>query len=79
MSSYQMYVASVPPYTQKNLNQLLEFVTKHKKVSISSIGKTVEGRPLEIIRVGNPDAPYRIFIRARAHGFEAGETGWSKA
>jgi murein tripeptide amidase MpaA len=36
------------------------------------IGKTVEARDLEIVRVGNPLAPYRVFLRARAHPWEAG-------
>jgi hypothetical protein len=29
-------------------------------------------RPLEIVRVGKPEAPYRVFIRARAHPWESG-------
>jgi hypothetical protein len=43
-------------------------------VKIESIGKTVEGRPLEIVRIGNPHAPYRAFLRARAHPWEAGSS-----
>jgi predicted deacylase len=27
---------------------------------------------LEIVRIGKPDAPFRVFLRARAHGFETG-------
>mgnify|MGYP001951581597 CR=1 FL=1 len=41
-------------------------------VEISSIGNTVEGRALEMIRVGSPDAPHRVLIRARAHPWEPG-------
>ena len=44
----------------------------HPLVEITPIGKTVEGRALEIIRVGRPDAPYRVFLRARAHPWEPG-------
>ena len=41
-------------------------------MEITPIGKTVEGRGLEIVRVGRPDAPYRVFLRARAHPWEPG-------
>lgn len=39
---------------------------------IEPIGKTVEGRELEIITLGNEAAPYRVFVRARAHPWESG-------
>ena len=41
-------------------------------VKITELGKTVEKRPLEIIRIGHADAPNRVFIRARSHAWEAG-------
>src|SRR5262249_28441962 len=41
-------------------------------VEITPIGKTAEGRTLEVVRVGRPDAPYRVFLRARAHAWEPG-------
>jgi hypothetical protein len=41
-------------------------------VEITGIGKTVEGRPLEIVRVGRPEAPFRVLLRARAHAWETG-------
>jgi len=47
-------------------------IKKNPEVEIKTIGKTTEGRPLEIVRIGNPNAPYQIFLRARAHGFEVG-------
>jgi predicted deacylase len=39
-------------------------------VKIEPIGKTVQGRELEIIRVGRAEAPNRVFLRARAHPWE---------
>jgi hypothetical protein len=27
----------------------------------------VEGRPLEMVRIGDPDARFRVLLRARAH------------
>jgi predicted deacylase len=32
----------------------------------------VEGRPLEIVQIGSPRAPHRVFLRARAHPWESG-------
>lgn len=72
MESDKMYVASVEPYRISDLEKLISEISKNPLVEISPVGNTVEGRPLEIIRVGDPDAPYRIFIRARAHSWEPG-------
>ncbi|MGC1241318.1 MAG: M14 family zinc carboxypeptidase [Chryseosolibacter sp.] len=67
-----LYIAMVEPYRVSDLENLLKEINNHPLVKISPLGKTVEGRQLEIIRIGNPDAPYRIFMRGRAHAFEAG-------
>jgi hypothetical protein len=66
------YVAGVEPYRISDLEKLYTEIKKNKLVKIDTIGHTVLGRPLEIVRVGSVNAPHRIFIRARAHGFEAG-------
>ena len=67
-----LYVARVEPYRLSDLERLLESIAAHPLVEITPIGKTVEGRELEIIRVGHPEAPYRVFLRARAHPWEPG-------
>lgn len=72
MEADNMYLASVEPYRVSDVEKLLSEIKNNRLVKISSIGKTVEGRNLEIVRIGNENAPYRIFIRVRAHGFEAG-------
>ena len=81
MKSDKLYVASVEPYRLSDLEKLKTEISQNPLVEISTIGKTAEGRPLEIIRVGNPDAPYRVFIRARAHSMgiwrELGSAGFS--
>jgi predicted deacylase len=41
-------------------------------VEIATIGRTVEGRPLEMLRVGRPEATHRVVLRARAHAWEPG-------
>lgn len=68
----RLYVARVEPYRVSDLETLLASIRGHPAVEITRIGKTVAGRDLEIIRVGNAAAPHRIFLRARAHPWEAG-------
>jgi hypothetical protein len=72
MQSEGVYIASVEPYTLTDLSKFLETIKLHPLVKMTEIGKTVEGRPLELVRIGSPSAPRRIFIRARAHAFESG-------
>lgn len=72
MDSDKLYVASVEPYRISDLEKLMAEIRLNQLVEITPVGRTVEGRPLEIIRVGNPDAPFSILLRARAHGWEPG-------
>lgn len=66
------YLARLEPYRLAELESLKQRLTGNPNVEIAIIGKTVEGRDLEIIRIGSPDAPGRVFLRARAHPWEAG-------
>lgn len=72
MDSDKIYIASVEPYRISDLEKLLAEIKDNPRVEITQVGHTVEGRPLEIIRVGNAEAPFRIFLRARAHSWEPG-------
>ncbi|MCX7886363.1 MAG: exo-alpha-sialidase, partial [Verrucomicrobiae bacterium] len=72
MPGPRLYVARVEPYRISDLERLLKSIRKHRLVEVTPIGKTVAGRELEIIRVGNPNAAHRVFIRARAHPWESG-------
>ncbi len=67
-----LHVARMEPYRLSDLERLLGTIGTHARVRIEPIGKTVAGRQLEIIRIGDPAAPYRVFVRARAHPWEAG-------
>lgn len=68
----QLYVARIEPYRLSDLERLLDSIRRHPQVSIETIGQTVEGRDLELIRIGSPTAPNHAFVRARAHAWEAG-------
>lgn len=68
----RLFVARVEPYRLSDLDRWLETLRHDRRVRIRSIGSTALGRPLEILRVGREQAPYRVFVRARAHPWESG-------
>jgi hypothetical protein len=72
MPGPRLYVARLEPYRLSDLDVFLASIRKDRRVAISPIGRTVQGRELEIVRVGNPRAPFRAFLRARAHPWEPG-------
>jgi hypothetical protein len=72
MRTPQLYVARMEPYRLSDLERFLGSIRASRLVQITPIGKTVAGRDLEIVRIGNPAAPYRVFVRARAHPWESG-------
>ncbi|MCX7007981.1 MAG: M14 family zinc carboxypeptidase [Kiritimatiellaeota bacterium] len=72
MPGPQLFVARVEPYRLSDLDRLLASVRKNPLVNITTIGQTVQGRDLEIVRIGDPQAPRRVFVRARAHPWESG-------
>ena len=65
-----LYLARLEPYRVADLDRFLDEIRGNRLVEITPIGKTVEGRPLEIIRVGDPAAEFRVLLRARAHAWE---------
>jgi len=72
MRGSTLHVARIEPYRLSDLERLLGSIQTNRLVRIEPIGKTVAGRQLEIVRIGDPAAPYRVFVRARAHPWEAG-------
>ncbi len=72
MEHETLYLARLEPYCLSDLEALKDEIRSHPLVYIERIGQTVQGRELEMIRVGSPDAPYRVVLRARAHPWEPG-------
>ncbi len=72
ISGPSLYVARLQPYSISDLEKLKTEIAGDAMVEITAIGHTVEDRELEMIRVGSPDAPHRVLIRARAHPWEPG-------
>ena len=68
----RLHVARMEPYRLSDLSRLLDTIRAHRLVRVEPIGQTVAGRQLEMVHIGSPDAPYRVFVRARAHPWEAG-------
>ncbi len=72
MPGPSLYVARLEPYRISDLNRWLARLAADARTSVETIGQTVQGRPLEIIRIGDAQAPHRVFLRARAHPWESG-------
>lgn len=72
MKSEVVYVAKLPVYTTAHLDKLTRRLQDVPQAEVFQTGTTVEGRPLEMIRLGNPDADNHILIRARSHSWEPG-------
>src|SRR5207248_11178797 len=69
MSGPRLYVARVEPYRLSDLDRFLAGIRANRLVQVTAIGRTVQGRELEIVRVGYPGAPFQI---GRASGREGG-------
>lgn len=72
MTAGRVFVARLEPYRLSDLEELKRRIADRPEVTIETIGRTVEGRELEIISVGSPGAPHRVLLRARAHPWETG-------
>ncbi len=72
LHSGRLYVARIEPYRLSDLDALKQSIAANNLVAVETIGRTVQGRDLEIIRIGRPEAPRRVLLRARAHPWESG-------
>lgn len=72
ITSDRLYLARLEPYRLSDLDRLLDGIRGHPRVEIVPIGRTLEGRPLEILRIGYREAPHRVLLRARSHPWEPG-------
>ena len=74
MPGPKLYVARVEPYRLSDLTRLFDSIRRNPRAQITTIGTTAGGRELEVVRIGDGRAPYRVFVRARAHPWEAGSS-----
>ena len=71
MKERSVQITSVPPYTITDLENFKKRIQTNPIIKIYDFGTTVEKRSLEIIRAGDPESPYSLVIRVRAHPWEA--------
>ena len=71
-TSESLYVARLEPYRLSDLERLKQSLAGQPLAEITSIGQTVEGRDLEILRIGDPAVSKRVLLRGRAHPWEPG-------
>lgn len=71
-----IWIARIPPYTLKHVDQLLARVRQHPHSEVREIGRSVEKRPLHLVSITDPAAPAaakkHVWIVARQHAWEAG-------
>ena len=72
MEGNRLKVARLEPYRLSDLDRLIEKIESNPLVEIQKVGKTVAGRDLEIVRIGDPGATHRVLLRARSHPWEPG-------
>src|SRR5438874_10356422 len=76
----RMWVAHVPPYTNKDLAALLDGFGKSPYLDRQVAGKTVEGRDMPLITITNPKIPEAkkkvMWLMFRQHAWETG-TSWA--
>jgi hypothetical protein len=74
LNSPTIQVARNVPYTITDLNRRLGQIVSHPAVRIYQIGATAEGRPLEIVELGNSNSANQVLFRGAAHPWESGGT-----
>jgi len=62
-----VYYAYFEPYAFERHLDLLGRLARHPQVRIEDLGNTVEGRDLNLVVAGNPDAASKVWIIARQH------------
>ena len=75
----RVWIARIPPYTNRDLETLLDGFRRHPHFRQETIGKTVDGKPILLLTVTNPKTPASakkvIWLMARQHSWESG-TSW---
>jgi len=77
-TSQTVWIAHVPPYTNQNLDRLLKDLARKSAATVTSIGKTLEGRPIRLVTITDPAVPDSakkiLWFIFRQHAWEAGSS-----
>lgn len=78
-SADRIWIARLAPYTTQHLKRLLDDLGTHPHLQQSIVGKTVEGRPMLLLTITNPEIADSgkkvVWLMARQHAWETG-TSW---
>ncbi|MEN8118410.1 MAG: M14 family metallopeptidase, partial [Bacteroidota bacterium] len=69
-----LWVAAQELITSKDINTWAAGLAEKPFISISEIGKSVEGRPINSLQIGNPESKEIIMVLSRQHPPEV--SGW---
>ncbi|HZT39615.1 MAG TPA: M14-type cytosolic carboxypeptidase [Bryobacteraceae bacterium] len=76
--SDHIWIAHVPPYTNKDLAALLDSFNSNPFLRRESVGKTLEGREMPLLTITNPAVPEKgkkvIWLMFRQHAWETGSS-----
>jgi hypothetical protein len=71
-TSDRVWIAHVPPYTDRHLQRLLEAVRRSGLGQVESIGKTVGGREIPLVTIGKGERV--VWLMFRQHAWETGSS-----
>jgi murein tripeptide amidase MpaA len=76
--SDHIWIAHVPPYTNKDLAALLDSFKASPFLRWESVGKTLEGREMPLLTITNPGVPESdkkvVWLMFRQHAWETGSS-----
>ncbi len=76
--SDHVWIAHVPPYTNKNLTQLLDSFRSSPYLEKQNVGRTVQNREMVLLTITNPKLPESkkkvIWLMFRQHAWETGSS-----
>ncbi len=76
LTSDVIWFAYFTPYSMQRHHRLISRIATAHGVSLESIGTTIDGRSMDLLRIGNPQAPLKIWAIARQHPGETMAEWW---
>lgn len=76
LSSDVMWFAYFTPYSMQRHQRLIARIASADGVSLESLGTTNDGRSLDLLRIGDPQAPLKLWAIARQHPGESMAEWW---
>ena len=71
-----VWFAYFAPYSMVRHHQLISHCACDSRASVSVLGNTCDGRDIDLIRIGDPDKPLKIWSIARQHPGEPMAEWW---